>query len=282
MSNNYSFTTNKDFSINDFFESNSLVAKCAFLLIVIFIFMILFKIGLFIVEWISSANESPKLINGMVNANQSIVFVQDPKLIGSKTIYRSDNQDKGIEFTWSVWIFIEDLQYLENNYRCVFFKGNNSPQTTGLNFPNNAPGLYIMPNTNSLVVMMNSYDEINEEIVIPDIPINNWVNIIIRCENTKMDVYINGVITKSTQLMGVPKQNYGDVNVAMNGGFSGYISNLWYFNYALGTTAIQKIASDGPNITMASASSLTNTKPTDYLSLRWHFYGAGDSYNPTA
>jgi spermidine/putrescine transport system permease protein len=36
----------------------------------------------------------------------------------------------------------------------------------------------------------------------------------------------------------------------MNGGFNGYISNLWYYNYALGTAAIQRIAANGPNTKM--------------------------------
>ena len=48
-----------------------------------------------------------------------------------------------------------------------------------------------------------------------------------------LDVYINGSIIKSHHLHGVPKQNYGDVYIAPNGGFAGYISNLWYYNYAL-------------------------------------------------
>jgi hypothetical protein len=66
----------------------------------------------------------------------------------------------------------------------------------------------------------------------------------------------------------------------MNGGFSGNISNLWYFNYALGTAEIQRIAARGPNTRLVSANS-SNTRPFDYLSLRWYFYGQGDTYNPT-
>ena len=40
----------------------------------------------------------------------------------------------------------------------------------------------------------------------------------------------------------------GDVYVGMNGGFAGNISNLWYYDHALGTSMIEKIASDGPNL----------------------------------
>jgi hypothetical protein len=54
---------------------------------------------------------------------------------------------------------------------------------------------------------MNTFNVINEEITIPDVPLNKWVNVIIRCQNTTLDVYINGTITRSVELTGVPKQN---------------------------------------------------------------------------
>ena len=282
-SNSYSFSTNKgssEFGTIDFLESNSLVAKFAFLLLVFFVFILLFRFGLSLVTWLATPSESPKLINGMIDAKQAMTFVQDPSSNGAVTIYRSNNATDGIEFTWSVWFFIDDLQYMQGQYKTIFYKGNNNIGTNGLNFPNNAPGLYIAPYTNSLVVIMNTYDVINEEIMIPDIPMNKWVNVIIRCQNTTLDIYINGIITRSIHLLGVPKQNYGDVYVAMNGGFSGNISNLWYYNYALGTAAIQNIVANGPNTKLIS-SNITVTKPTDYLSLRWYFYGSGDSYNPS-
>ena len=122
---------------------------------------------------------------------------------------------------------------------------------------------------------MNTYDVINEEVNIPDVPLNKWVNVIIRCRNKNLDIYINGTIAKSVQLLGVPKQNYGNVYVAMNGGFSGYISNLWYYNYALGATAIQHMIKGGPNIKMTGSSAM-NMKDPNYLSLRWYFYGGNN------
>ena len=264
-----------------FSESNSLVAKFSFLLLIIFMFILLLNVGISLIAWLVKPSPSPKLINGMIDATQMVTFAQDPSSNGSTTIYRSNNANDGIEFTWSVWILINNLQYLEGQYKHVFYKGNNNLESNGLNFPNNAPGLYIAPNTNALVVMMNTFNDINEETVIPDIPLNKWVNVIIRCQNNKLDVYINGTITRSVQLMGVPKQNYGDVFVAANGGFNGYISNLWYYNYALGTSEISNISTKGPNTTLTNSSSINTTmKDPNYLSLRWYFYGSGDSYNP--
>jgi hypothetical protein len=126
---------------------------------------------------------------------------------------------------------------------------------------------------------MNTFNDINQEVVIPNIPLNKWMNVLIRCQNNKLDIYINGTITKSIQLNGVPKQNYGDVFVAMNGGFDGYISNLWYYDYALGTTAISNLVNSGPNLKMYGSNSFTN-KMSKYLSLRWYFTGTQDAYNP--
>jgi len=279
-----SFSTNTgSFGTKEFMESNSLVAKFAFLLLVLVGFVLLLRVGLSVISQFFKPNDSPHLIDGMVDASQMIIFQQDPSANGSKTIYRSVNATDGIEFTWSVWIYINNLNEtgVSNTYKHIFSKGNSDLQSNGIINPNNAPGLYIAPNSNTLVVMMNTFNVINEEILIPDIPLNKWVNVIIRCENTTLDIYVNGTIARSINLVGVPKQNYGDVYVAMNGGFNGNISNLWYYNYALGTSKIQDIAGDGPNTKMIGSSSGMSDNHYDYLSLRWFFYGAGDSYNPT-
>jgi hypothetical protein len=66
----------------------------------------------------------------------------------------------------------------------------------------------------------------------------------------------------------------------MNGGFDGNISNLWYYNYALGTSEIQNIAKNGPNTKMIGSYNGMDLKNPNYLSLRWFFFGAGDAFNP--
>ena len=271
-------STGRGSGIKDFMNSSSLVARISFLLLVISIFVIVLQFSISILAWFFGPSNSPKLINGMVDAKQMLVIPQDPSSSGAKPIIRSVNGPNGIEFTWSVWVFIDDTQ--SSQYRHIFSKGNaNIVPETGLNFPNNAPGLYIVPNTNALKVIMNTYNDINEEIVINDIPLNKWLNVIIRCKNTTLDIYINGTITKSLELSGVPKQNYGDVYVGMNGGFSGYVSNLWYYDYSLGTASIYNLVRNGPNTKMVGSSAM-NLKNPDYLSVRWFFAGAGDQFNP--
>ena len=271
------------FSINqpqygsrDFLQSNTLVGKFAFLILILFVFIILLRLGISLLSWFITSSTSPRFIDGTADAKQMLIFHQDPSMNDSKTLARSINKRDGIEFTWSIWLYIDDLTYQHGQYRHVFHKGNSEMEPNGIIQPNNAPGMYIMPDTNGLYIVMNTYNNINESITILDIPMNKWMNVIIRCENTKLDVYINGVITQSLQLNGVPKQNYGDVFTSMNGGFSGYISNLWYFDKALGMADINSLVKSGPNMKMTTSGGMKIRNP-NYLSLRWYFDGMNDS-----
>jgi hypothetical protein len=280
---NFSLSKYKDASA-EFLESNSLVAKISFLLLVVFVFFVLLKLlSALLTYFLNKSNINPtKLIDGMVNANQAFEFNQSPANPSSKTIFRSDNKITGIEFTWTTYLFIRDLDSTSthSNLYHIFHKGNNNiDQTNGLNSPNNSPGLYIDKSSNSLNIIMNTFTSITETIKVPNIPRNKWINVIIRCQNRKIDVYINGLIAQSYELSAVPKQNYGNVYVAQNGGFPGYISNLWYYNYALSIGEIQRLNYSGPSTVAANISGSFDKKTDpDYLSLRWYFGGAGDQY----
>jgi hypothetical protein len=125
----------------DFLSSTTLVARVSFLLLVLFIFIILLRLGISFLGWLLSPAKSPKLINGMIDAKNMIMFPQDPSSSNAVPINRSINATNGVEFTWSTWIFIDNLQYLSGQYRHIFHKGNDQLTDTGLKFPNNAPGL---------------------------------------------------------------------------------------------------------------------------------------------
>jgi hypothetical protein len=284
-----SVSSNYRGATREFFDSNSLVAKIAFLLLVLVGFTILLRLGIWLIgSLLISQAANPRLIDGMIDAKTQLVIQQDPKMPNSINVSRSANQNQGIEFTWSCWMFINDLVYNTTKYRCVFYKGNDyvsadssaGSVTDGLNFPNNSPGLYISPNTNNLEIFMNTFNNINRKVTINEVPLKKWMNIIIRCKNTTIDIYINGDIAKSLQLDGVPKQNYGNVFVAPNGGFDGYISNLWYYDYALNPIEITALVAQGPNTKMIGSNAAMNAKDASYLSLRWFFAGESGGYNP--
>ena len=267
------FKSNKYVSgAKDFLESNSLVAKVAFLILLVIVFVLVLRLATSLLTWAFEPSSSPKLVKGMKDARLMTTITQDPKLPGSKPVLRSNNQKDGIEFTYSVWLYIDDLEYKSGSYRHIFHKGNSDinhnqeSSTYGLNKPNNAPGLYIHPTKNALVVLMNTFDKVNEEIIVNDIPLNKWINVIIRVDGKNVDVYINGTIVVRHVLSGVAKQNYGDVYVNMNGGYSGMLSSLWYYNKGLNTSEILEIVNDGPDMTMDKSMDIF----PPYFSLRWY------------
>jgi hypothetical protein len=246
--------------------------KFIVIMLALIVFTICLLVGVNILGYFLSPTSSPYLITGIVPGNVPLVIKQDPSLSGSIPIPRSNNEDQGIEFSWSIWVNITDLGKT-NQYQHIFHKGDNAIQTTGdnvgMNFPNNAPGLYISPTTNELVVIMNTFTTINEEVRIPNIPMNKWMHVVIRVENNKLDVYINGSLAKRHILGNVAKQNYGNVNVALNGGFQGFISNLRYFNYSLSPGEIIGIVNTGPDLSVSKQNNILLSNPP-YLSLQWY------------
>lgn len=270
------FTSNKYVSgTTDFLESNGIVAKFAFIIVIIMIFIALLRIGTTILAWIFTPSTSPTLIKGMIDSKQLKIITQDPSTKDSIPIVRSVNDVDGLEFTWSVWLFIDDYTYKNGEIKHVFNKGNDKI-VNGYVEPNNGPGMYLDKSDNNLIIKMNTFNNV-ETIKVHDIPLHKWVNVIVRVIQHQVDVYINGNLAKRHILRGVPKQNYGDVYVSLNGGFSGKTSELRYFDTGIGTNHIQSISNNGPN-TKTVGKVLTDGVP-HYLSTRWYFAGNDDMYN---
>ncbi len=269
----------------EFLQSNSIVAKFAFLILVVILFSLFFSLGSYILAMIFTQDHNPILIDGMINSKQMVIIPQNPSKKGAKPILRSNNEREGLEFTWSVWIFVNDEDFSATQYKHIFHKGNDNIDSTGVNYPNNGPGLYLTPRINSaqgntagLKIKMNTFTKIDEDVVISNLPLHKWVNIIIRVtKQNQMDVYISGTLTKRVMLSGVPKQNYGDVYVSMNGGFDGNTADLRYFESAIGTNKIKSIVDNGPNTTYAVGTMEVKEETNDYLSTRWYLKTAVDT-----
>lgn len=255
----------------DFLTANTIIAKFAFILLVLVVFLILFNLGVSIVGYFSEPSPDPYIINGMIDGNMSKVIPQDPKQTNAIPIYRSNDQSKGMEFTWSSWLYLSDLGKDAGKYQHVFSKGDgNIDSNTNLSTVNNGPGLYISPMDNKLHIIMNtvSSTDTNTTIDIDNIPIQKWFHVALRLQNTVLDVYVNGVVVNRLLLNNTPKQNYGNVYVCQNGGFSGKLSNLRYYSRALNVFEINNIVSSGPNMKVSS-----DVKPIggyDYLSTQWY------------
>lgn len=266
-------------SFKDFVSSNSLISKVAFTLLVMFIFFLLLKFSITFIPKLFKESNSPFIFNGTIEGSHSVVIPQDPKYDNAIPIQRSINEKNGIEFSWSLWMFLDDNALSNDNVLSsgnqnihIFHKGDS--HTSGDLHKIAAPGLYLDGKNNNLLVTMNTHNTSDlEKIPISGVPMNKWVNVIIRVKNRRVDVYINGTIKRSVELDGVPKQNYGEIFIAQNTSPSlqgSKLSNLRYHDHALNVSDIQKLVQRGPNRKLVTSSAMTDNS-SSYLAFDWYY-----------
>lgn len=176
------------------------------------------------------SQDSPYLITHPVNASDSAVSnkahtIPDPV---------------SLAFSFSCWIYIQDWDYKFGQMKNIFTKGEGDEV---------APSLDLFPRTNSLKASIATYNDKNSSIEscnINDIPLAKWCNIIYVLNNRSVDLFIDGRLSKNCVLRGVPRLNKSPLFVGANGGFSGRISKLRYFNRAISPSEVSEIYSEGP------------------------------------
>ena len=241
---------------------------------------------------------TPFLIKGTSSGASEVTITQDPTNSSSVTILRSNNRNTGIEFTWCVWLYFLEIDSTPNDkmrYKHIFNKGDANWDEDGKASVNNAPGLYLdtkytqaavgspgamspgakpnSPQTAVLHFVMNTVSNTNpiQTLDVSNAPIKKWFHCAIRMQNTTLDVYINGVVTGRLILNDVPKQNYDNVNICKNGGFSGQIADLQYYDRALSVFEINNIVIWGRNTNSSSATGTSDgTGFPYYLSSAWY------------
>ncbi len=270
----------------EFLNSNSLVAKFSFLILIVLIFIGLLQLGQYLANFLFGPKPNPYLTRGITSGRQSKIIEQDIRSIHSIPILRSKNQKEGLTYTYSVWLMIDKI---DSQRQHIFHKGSsftspgapdnpyidpntgadisfrNGTQQT-LPFPNISPGVFVKKDKNTLVIFQNTYNNILENVEVENIPMNKWFHLAIRVENKNMDVFINGKIASSYLLTSPPKQNYGNLYIAHGDGFNGKMSSLRYFSKSLSGTQINDINLQGPDL----YEDKKDLSLPPYLSLNWY------------
>lgn len=329
-------------SSKEFLQSNTIISKISFLIMVIIGFLIMLNVGIMALTFFYSENTNPYVVKGLIDGKVGIVISQDPTKKNSVTILRSNNENMGLEMTWSVWLYIKDPgASAPTRYQHIFNKGNgtyndiaaliksqssaitsvstnsssdylrqvsgflnttssmtnnmnvfdslekssvnssvvNSDNlkaimNTGLASVNNGPGLYVETHATScsLFVIMDTVDTLipTRSVKVDNVPLNKWVHLALRVENTLLDVYVNGTISSRTKFTSVPKQNYNDIQICQNGGFDGNLSNLRYYNKALSAFEINNVVKGGPSLVVSTNTGNMADKNAYYLSDGWY------------
>ena len=175
-------------------------------------------------------NESVTLLTSLVDGRTPLTLTQ--------TLPPSLNQDEGLEFAFTSWLYVTDFDYNAGNPKYIFHKGDAAAVAS-------SPAAFFDATTNSLHIKQDTFAG-SEDILIQSIPTNNLIHLAINVTQTNIMVYIDGILKEFRALSSLPKQNTGSVYIAANGGFNGRVGPLTYYNYTLTSAAISALAQQPP------------------------------------
>jgi hypothetical protein len=187
--------------------------------------VIFFLLLVYILSWIFNKS---KTLSNMSNATSSM------------TIPATSLPNSGsINYSYSIWIYIDDWSYLYGQEKYIFLRGTMNSLFI--------PSLTLSPNDNNAIVSISTDDTESFECVIPNIPLQKWTNITISLNNKSLDSYVNGKLVKTCVLPGVPLINSeSPVYLTPNGGFSGQTSRFQYWNTPITPQQAWDVYKKGP------------------------------------
>lgn len=272
-----------------FLRNNTTLKYIVYIIIIIIVLVIIINVTITLYNvYIEIKQKNPWMLYGTKSAKKYQYIIQDKVDNPFQLIKPSSNQSGGLEFSYGCWIYIDDFKYREGEWKHIFHKGSSAeiadPENSGER-TSQCPGVWMGKDSNTLHVFLNtfsndehkediinndevyndSHNNIVEETTVDNIPINNWVNIVVAVRQYNVDIYINGVLAKRKLLKHLPKQNYGKFHINSNGGFSGFISNIRYFSYYISHGELYKYIRSGP----ASIPVRNKISKPPYLSERW-------------
>jgi hypothetical protein len=219
--------------------------------------------------------------------------LQNPSNPSAITVYFSDNQRSGIEFSYSLFVNISSATFANGNTNLyhIMHKGYSRP------YPLMGPGIFCRGDRNTLRIYMNSFDSWNNFTEIDNIPVDKWFHLVVSCKGNTLFAYINGNLKQKLALANStpPYQNYGNVylfstrkmninptvteslisnadpspsTLVFDGTAIGMASTVYYFGYALSYSEIQALMNEGPSPNMNS-SSTGQLSMSPYLADTW-------------
>ena len=160
---------------------------------------------------------------------------KEKKTVTSDKLKRSFNQKEGATFTYTGWILVKDFTFNYGQRRLIFTKGD-------------CPGLYLDTTSNSLLVVLNTFADASETILISNMTANKWMHFAIVVDQDSVDIYINGVVRQHHTLLQLPKQNDKEIEIGSVGKFTwdGVLSNLQYTPRSLSAGEVAGLTADVP------------------------------------
>jgi hypothetical protein len=204
-------------------EMDDNTKKIIILIIVILVLMIIFNWSSFV---------SKTRLSTLVSGKTEI------------TVLSSEIETSKTNFSYSMWVYIDDWNYKYGSEKIILIRQDENG--------NSNPKIYLGNSTNDLTVDIQCYDNDNNnsptlhECTVKNIKMQKWVHIVTVINNRTLDIYIDGKLVRTCLLPGVPKlDNEADIGITPDGGFSGFTSNVEFYNYVLNPQDVWDIYSRG-------------------------------------
>ena len=258
------------------------IGQCALALIIFGIVLYIFNYVFgYTKRFIKSYKGTVDILDSLKNAERSMKISNNPKDRTYLSIPRSYNEENGVEFTYQLWMLVENWHTRQGFLKHVFHKGDNIKPGTETNEKDfdipllNAPGVYLDKFHNRLLVVMNTFGNPGRQtldgtthapkedgvLVVDNIPINKWILITVMLEGQQLKVYKNGYLEASKMLKSYPRQNSSPIHINDINGYRGFISKIRYYNYAVEQSEIESYVNDGPG----SSACLKNKDVSRYM-----------------
>ncbi len=162
----------------------------------------------------------------------------------------------------STWVYIDDWNVSYGTEKIII-----QPENEIDNFPMMKLDAY----KNDLIVSVNIVDDGSssnspkKDIIIENINIQKWVNILVTFNNRTLDVYINGKLVKSNPFNNIiMSEHQGGIEVGNEQGFGGFIAKTQYYPYFITPAKAWKIYRGGFGDIFATALNKYNLSVTFY------------------
>lgn len=180
-------------------------------------------------------------------------------------------QNVSYNFTYSIWLYVNDWNYNYGNYKPIFGKyvGEDATATKGQSYIEKLETCHQTFDSDACSALLPSpvvtFDKINNDILIymagsdeifkckvSNIALQKWVNLTISLYKKTLDVYVNGKLAKTCVLASVPNLDTTKQDVYLcsgdstdNKGFSGYTSKFKYLPYSTNPQQAYDIYTNG-------------------------------------
>jgi hypothetical protein len=149
----------------------------------------------------------------------------------------SSSSSNTSNFTYSIWVFIDDWNYRYGEPKIIFGR-----MTSGTGKKEPCPSVTLGPIQNNIIVSLAVYPGLDEQptdgtnyIVhncsIANVPIQKWCNLLISTYGRTLDIYLDGKLVRTCVLPGVSKiDSNAPIYITPLGGFSGWTSKFQYWS----------------------------------------------------